>query len=78
MSISFEIPSFTILSIIIYQLRIFEGLCLILWTKSLKKKGMRSQNVNSLFIMGIILTIFSGISLWLPNHSRSVFPSIFS
>ena len=67
MTFSFYLPDFTIYNVIIYQLRIFVGLCIILWAKSLKKKGIRSQNVTSLFVWGIIFTIFSGIAFWLPG-----------
>jgi hypothetical protein len=67
MTFSIYFPDITIYNVVIYQLRIFVGLCIILWAKSLKKKGIRSQNVSSLFVWGIIFTIFSGIFFWLPG-----------
>ncbi len=75
MALSFFFPNITIFSVIIYQLRIFNGLSIILWTKSMKKKGIRSLNINFLFIMGIILTIFSGLYMWFPGIRLFNFPT---
>jgi len=64
----------TLYSILISVLWIFRDTTLILWARTMKKRGTQSKYTNLLLITGIILLTWSSISFFLPDVYLSHFP----
>lgn len=65
---------FSIYSILISALWIFRDTTLVLWARTMKKRGTQSKYTNLLLVTGIILLAWGIISLFLPGVSISYSP----